>query len=532
MSQVATRNVDATQSAPLARLEHGFLLPKVTPPFPVLEGRRALLSASDEQDLGFRILMGQLAMMRALAVDTKIIEAMIQEIWAAMGEKDHVAKAVALIFHDGRWIRAGSVPADARLSKEAKRAAKSAADKTFASLARRKLNVIQTLVHELRAYGESGMEDTLFSAVVREELRQHLSEILPYDYILNRAAQRFRSNCKELSARCRDLVKFICGEVRLPKAKVEGIIGVNWTCPKLIAVLHASGGYELRLFPPAEMKRLRLGITQRQKAILEAASVGEAPASEILASWSAFTHVDRDIQKCVGIFTGANFRLVEQHVGRYSFVEHQVVRSAANMGLTRAVYRFAPEMGFRFSTIAMTWLEVSILRDLADQDLVRLPEGMHKQVRMLKDFMAEHPNASVESIVEALSINADDVRDLMHLVGNRMSIDTAFQDEGSGESDGLHATLADPNNDFVREVEERRDHEVVMNALRSVLDERELFVLLNRFGIGDVPEHKLGDLAAIMGLSKERVRQIEMQALGKLRESGFSPVLMDMWGDM
>ncbi|MBM5458922.1 RNA polymerase subunit sigma [Pseudomonas sp. P66] len=532
MSNVAIKYSNTLPSAPEARLGLGFTLPTQMPPFPLLDGPKGLLTARNEQDLGYRILLGQLDRVRALAVDTGIVSAMVKEIWDAMGEKDNVDKAVALIYHEGAWLRVGTLPEGDYSDKKVRKAAKAIADEEFATLVRRKLNGIQTLISELRGYATEGMDGTLFSSAVRDELRQKLSEILPYDYILNRAVDQFRANCKELTSRTRDLIKFICEEVRIPKVKAEGIISGNWTSPKLIPALLISGGYELKLFPPAAMKNLRLGITQRQKAILEAASTGEAPAAEILAAWSVFMRVDRDIEKCADIFTKANVRLVEQQVGRFRFSDSQIVRSAANMGLTRAVYRFAPEMGFRFSTIAIQWIQVSINRDLVDQESIRLPEGMHKQLRLIKDKLQLNPNESIQSLAKATKLDEDLVRDLVHLVGSRTSIDSTFQESGSADTDGLHEMLADTNNDFMSEIEEESTRNFVNETLGQVLNEREIFVMMNRYGMGDSQEMTLAELAAIMSLSKERVRQIEMQAIGKIRDSAFAESLFEMWGDM
>lgn len=94
--------------------------------------------------------MGQLDLVRALAVDTSIVSSMVKEIWDAMGEKDKVDKAVALIYHDGAWLRVGTLPEGDYSAKEAHKNAKAIADQKFASLVRRKLNTIRTLISELR----------------------------------------------------------------------------------------------------------------------------------------------------------------------------------------------------------------------------------------------------------------------------------------------------------------------------------------------------------------------------------------------
>lgn len=492
----------------------GFRLPAELPPIPTLAGPKALLSGAEEQALGYRIIQGQLDLVGALAVDTGIIEGMVNDMWKALGEKDNVEKSVALVFHQGVWLRSGMIP-----------------KREFAALARKKLNSIRSLIAELRALSKQGLEETLFTAAVRDELRARLGQILPYDYILNRAADQFRVKCKGLSAQCRDLVKFIADEVRISRAQVEGIVCGNWTSPKLIPALLASGGYELKLYPPAEMKRLRLGITTRQHQILQAASAGEAPAGELLASWAVFMRFGREIEACVETFVKANIRLVERHVYQYRFSDLEVVRSAANMGLVRAVYRFAPEMGFKFSTIAVTWIRVSILRDLNEQEMIRLPEGAHQSLQKLKASLQANPNASPEALEEATGLSAADVENLMYLVGvgKPVSLDSTYQEAGSAEVDGMHEMIADPNITFENEVVEENTSRFVGGVLKGLLDDRETLVATHRFGLGGVEEKTLGDLAEMMGLSKERVRQIQCQVLEKIRNSDYADSLHDLW---
>lgn len=111
-------------------------------------------------------------------------------------------------------------------------------------------------------------------------------------------------------------------------------------------------------------------------------------------------------------------------------------------------------------------------------------------MRDLKDALRETPNASIDALVEATNLKTEEVRNLIHLVGKPTSIDSSFQEGGSTEVDGLHEMLADTNNDFVSDVEEDSTRDYVKDKLGSVLDERELFVLVNRYGIGDVHERR------------------------------------------
>ena len=492
----------------------GFQLPEQLPAMPVLDGPKALLTAAQEQDLGYRIIQGQLDLLGALAVDTKIVDEMVDDIWDALGEKDNVEKAVALVFHEGAWLRAGAIPRQ-----------------EFAALVRLKLNSIRSLISELRALSSEGMDETLFTAAVRDDLRARLGQILPYDFILNRAADKFRVKCKGLSTQCRALVKFISDEVRIPRKQVEGIVCGNWTSPKLIPALLMSGGYELKLYPPAELKRLRLGITERQSEILSVASSGEAPAGQLLAAWAVFSRFGRDIEACVETFVKANLRLVESYVNQYRFADVEIVRSAASMGLVRAVYRFAPEMGFKFSNIAVSWIRVSILRDLNEQEMIRLPEGSHQSIQKLKAALNSNPSASQEALIEATGLSQSDVENLMYLIGigKPVSLDSSFQEDGSAESDGMHEMISDPNITFESQVIEDNAASFLGGILEGLLDARELLVVTHRFGIGGVDEKTLGEVAAMMSISKERVRQIQCQALAKIRDSEFGDSLHGLW---
>ncbi|HHJ1412168.1 TPA: RNA polymerase subunit sigma, partial [Pseudomonas aeruginosa] len=261
----------------------GFLLPNSLPALPSLEGPKALLSLNQEQSLGYRIILGQLSLLKAISSDTSILQGLVTDIWNSIGENDSVDKAAALIFQDGAWVRAGSIP-----------------DSEFASILRKKLNTIQTLIAELKAFALPGFEDNLFVAAVRDEIQKKVLEILPYDLILNRAAGEFRTKCKELSSLCKGLVKYISEEVRLPRSKVARIINGKWTSPKLMPGLMLSGGYELKLYPQKELRRLRQEIVEKQRDILSAASTADMPAEQLLAALEGFNSAERVVHETVG----------------------------------------------------------------------------------------------------------------------------------------------------------------------------------------------------------------------------------------
>jgi RNA polymerase sigma factor (sigma-70 family) len=292
-----------------------------------------------------------------------------------------------------------------------------------------------------------------------------------------------------------------------------------------------SGGYELKLYPQKELRRLRQEIVEKQRDILSAASTADMPAEQLLAALEGFNSAERVVHETVGFFANANMRLVDQIVSGYRFAtDLEQVRSAAQLGLVRSIYRYAPEMGFKFSTLGMTWIRQTILRDLTQQELIRLPEGSHGALSKLTAALKEQPNASKKHLSKVCGLSMDDVENLLYFVGvgKPMSIDSTFQESGSSEAEGMHDLLADSNNSFVEEVMEEDAAGYITEVLGDVLNQRELQVVVARYGIGGAEAQTLATLSEIMGVSKERVRQIECEALKKLRESEHAECLLEI----
>ncbi|HHH9441222.1 TPA: sigma factor-like helix-turn-helix DNA-binding protein [Pseudomonas aeruginosa] len=505
---------DTLLTSNLQEPSKGFLLPTTLPSMPVLEEAKSLLSLAQEQALGYRIILGQFGVLKAISNDTSVLQGLVTDIWNAIGENESVDKAAAMILQDGTWVRAGAIP-----------------DADFASLLRKKLNTIQTLIAELKTFAEPGLENNLFVAAVRADLQRKVLEILPYDLVLNRAAGEFRAKCKDISGLCKDLVKYISDEVRLPRRSVARIINGKWTSPKLMPSLMLSGGYELKLYPQKELRRLRQAIVDQQRLIYSAATTADIPAEDLLAALEDFNAAERVVHDSVGFFASANIRLVDQVVSGYRFaVDLEQVRSAAQLGLVRGIYRYAPEKGFKFSTLGMTWIRQTILRDLTQQELIRLPEGSHGALCKLSAALKERPNASKDHLSKMTGLSLDDVENLLFFVGSGkpVSLDSTYQESSGSEAEGMHDHLADENNCFAEEVMEENSATYVAGVLGDVLTERELQVVTARFGIGGGEPQTLAQLSEKMGVSKERVRQIENEALKKLKDSRFAGALLEL----
>lgn len=193
-----------------------------------------------------------------------------------------------------------------------------------------------------------------------------------------------------------------------------------------------------------------------------------------------------------------------------------------NLGLIHAVDGFEPERGLRFSTYAAMWIRQSVLRGLAEQSRsVRIPVQMFRQMnrfhlaeRDLRARFGREPR--LEEIAESLEISTARAARLQVLVAGMRSLDEsegvdAFE-ELSAESLGTAPTSVE------RMVELQLEHEKLDGLLRT-LSEREEQLIRIRYGFHDGIARSLQETGDHFGLSRERVRQIEAKALGKLRSA-------------
>jgi RNA polymerase primary sigma factor len=201
-----------------------------------------------------------------------------------------------------------------------------------------------------------------------------------------------------------------------------------------------------------------------------------------------------------------------------------------NIGLMRATKKFEYRRGHKFSTYATWWIRQAISRAVADQGrTIRVPVHMGDKINKLLRIQNELTQAldrtpTIEELAEALEVEPDKVEYMIKVARKPLSLELPTDDEGD-------STLGDfIEDDEVPRPDDTATENLLKEHLLSVLDSlpaREVRILQLRFGLLDGNSYTLEEVGAKMGVTRERVRQIQAQALSRLRHPTIKRRLRD-----
>jgi RNA polymerase primary sigma factor len=330
--------------------------------------------------------------------------------------------------------------------------------------------------------------------------------------------------------------------------------------------------YLLYLFPESTQNKLAMALDRKKKSRALKRVLPELPQKRTFQSWlpsvsaleSELAAVEHRAQEASKAIIRANLRLVVSVAKRYlgrgiSFLD---LIQEGNLGLLRAVEKFDPTKGYKFSTYATWWIRQAVTRAIADQArTIRIPvhmvETINRLMRAQRQLVQEHGRepTSEELALELELLTPEEtaqirqslaasekldpvlerqlrraavkVRRILRVAQEPMSLETPV---GAEESSLLGDFIEDES---VPAPSDAASHQLLKEQVRSALEaltEREREVLEMRFGLKDGQDHTLEEVGQHFRVTRERIRQIEAKALRKLRHPTRSRPLRDYLG--
>lgn len=233
----------------------------------------------------------------------------------------------------------------------------------------------------------------------------------------------------------------------------------------------------------------------------------------------------------------ANLRFVVSYVKRYQDqgLSLKELVSAGNVGLLKAVQKFDPDRGVKFISYAVWWIRQTVLQALAEEGgSTAIPESRNSQLyqlsraeQRLTQELGRPPTD--HEVAEELGERVEIVRLLREVDRPPVRFDAPL-DETQSDSATFHEQFADTDEEELeRDVEEHIRREILEELFAEHLTDRERKILVLYYGLDDGEPYTLEEIGQLMGVSRERIRQLRNRAFEKLQEAEQGKALEEFW---
>jgi len=310
-----------------------------------------------------------------------------------------------------------------------------------------------------------------------------------------------------------------CRDLRLTSDEAMKLVNLRaLRATRVAALTKKSGLSKTALFTLVKT----LDSTQAKIAQIED-QVIHMSATDFLGIVVQLENAERQITDGKSGLIKANLRLVvsiaKHYIGRgLQFLD---LVQEGNIGLMKAVDKFEYQRGYKFSTYATWWIRQRITRSIADQaNTIRVPVHMHEAMQKLKKasaFLVQQlgREPSVFELSQRMQLPVEKVREVLECIKEPLSLDSPV---GDGEDTKIGDFIEDKTIHAPSAAIMRHDVQEKVTQALGALTDRECYIIRKRFGIGFDRDHTLEEISEDFGVTRERIRQIEANALKKLRQ--------------